>query len=71
MKANVLYQTAVFSNVKMQTVTKNIVSFDVPMNDVTPKLVEYLTKDRNASMTFYKDSVFVILPKNEVEIVWL
>lgn len=71
MKANVFYQTAVFSNVKMQTVSQNIVSFEIPMNDVTKQFVEYLTKDKNASMTFYKDSVFVILPKNKVEIVWL
>lgn len=71
MKANVFYQTAVFSNVKMQTVSQNIVSFDIPMNDVTKQFVEYLTKDKNARMTFYKDCVFVILPKKAVEIVWL
>jgi hypothetical protein len=71
MKANVFYQTAVFSNVEVQTVSKNIVSFDIPMNDVTKQFVEYLTNDKNASMTFYKDCVFVILPKKEVEIVWL
>lgn len=71
MKGNVFYKDRFFAGVTVQSIGKYMVSFDLQKDDFALKgCIEFLTKDENTSMTFYKDSVSVILPRQDIEIVW-